>query len=102
MNWKIETGSNGTMAWLTLGSQMELSLLKRNSVRNDLYQYRLRWGTGHELAPMNCHWKENLTAKDWDEAKSKAIKRSKYIINSYIHELNWAMEVLNHEDCSVD
>lgn len=93
--WKMETGANGVCAWLTLGDQMELSLFKRNSVRDDLYQYCLRWGTGDNLAPMNCHWKENLTAETWDEAKREAIKRTKRIISSYLNELNWAMEELN-------
>lgn len=94
--WKMNTDFNSTTARLVLGDQMELSLIKLKNIRDDLYKYTLRWGTGDGFAPMNCYWKENLTAKNWDEAKSKAIQRSKYIINSYIHELNYAMEVLNH------
>lgn len=97
MNWMAENGLNSTTIRLQLGDQMELSLTKNRNVRDDLYLYSLHWGTGHEYAPMDCHWKENLTASNWDEAKRKAILRSKYIINSYIHELDWAMEVLNHE-----
>lgn len=101
MMWKSNNPNDGIIR-LQLGDQMELSLTKNQNVRDDLYLYSLRWGTGHEYAPMDCHWKENLTANSWDEAKRKAIRRSKYIINSYIHELDWAMEVLNHENCSVD
>lgn len=91
--WNME--SNGIMAWMNLGDQMELSLMKPKNVRDDLYQYTLRWGTGDGFAPMNCYWKENLTADSWDEAKSKAMARTKRIISSYIHELNYAMEELN-------
>jgi hypothetical protein len=91
----MESGANGTIAWINLGNQIEVSLMKRNSVRDDLYQYALRWGTGDSLAPMNCYWKENLTAENWEEAKRKAITKTKKIISSYLNELNWAMEELN-------
>lgn len=96
MNWITENGFNSTTTRLQLGDQMELSLTKNKNVKDDLYLYSLRWGTGHEYAPMNCYQKENLIANNWDEAKSKAIQRSKYIINSYIHELNLAVEVMNN------
>ena len=91
LEWKSETGANGTCYWLNLPNDIEVSLFKGNG-SNSPYLYSLT----RTDSRMICHWTDHMTAENWDEAKSKGIARTKRIISSYLSELNCTMEELSH------
>lgn len=89
--WQSETGAYGTCYWLKMADNIEISLMKRNTGRSDLYQYSFKWG--YDGGFLDCHWTENLTAESLIQAKAKATMRTRAIITNYIRELNEALEV---------
>lgn len=92
LEWKSETGANGTCYWLNLSDDIEVSLFKGNG-SNSPYLYSFKSGTD---TGMLCHWTEHMTAENWDEAKSKGVARTKKIISSYLNKLNRTMEELSY------
>ena len=88
IKWKKESSANGTCHWVNLTDNIEVSLMRRNVGRQDLYQYSFKWDDG---AFLNSHWTENLTAEDWTQAEAKAIMRTRAITANYIRELQDAM-----------
>lgn len=93
MMWQSETDAYGTAYWVNLAPNIELSLYKRNTVRDDLYIYSLQWGDNYAL---DCHWTENLTAQNLQQAKAKAILRTRHITAAYLQELQEAMGELSN------
>lgn len=94
LEWKNETGANGTCYWLNLSDDIEVSLF-RGKGSNSPYLYNFTWGA--DDTGVFCHWSEYMTAENWDKAKEKAIKKTTKIITNYLTDLAYALEALNEE-----
>lgn len=97
LKWESETGANGTCYWFNLPNDIEVSLFRGNG-KNSPYLYSFKSGTD---SGMLCHWTEHMTAKNWEKAKEKTIKKTIKIITNYLTDLAYALEVLNGEDCAL-
>ena len=92
LEWKSEIGAHSTCYWLNLSDDIEVYLFKRHG-SNAPYLYNFTWGT--DDTGVFCHWSEYITAKNWDEVKEKAIKKTTKIITNYLTDLVYTLEALN-------